>query len=70
MALGVGAALSSSLMFPRRAAVVAASAGAAVYWLVGWSAWPVLGAALALFLALGGARYLWLLSRVLPRDIR
>ena len=57
-------------MFPRFAALLAVLTGLFNYWLVGWSAWLACGAAFALFLSVGGARYLRLLSRVLPRDVR
>ena len=57
-------------MFPRKAAVVAALAGAALYSVAGWSGRSAVGAAVALFLCFGGARYIRLLTRVLPRDVR
>ncbi|CAI8041075.1 Long-chain fatty acid transport protein 1 [Geodia barretti] len=57
-------------MFPRRAALVAALTGAVVYWTTGLGPAAALAVSLTTFLPLGGARYLSLLYRVLPRDVK
>ena len=57
-------------MFPWKAAAAAALAGVVLYSVAGWSGPSAVGVAVTLFLCLGGARYIRLLTCVLPRDVR